>query len=322
MSLMAIILAAGKSTRMKSRRPKPLMEVCGRPMLHYILRACFDAGCARALVVVGFGREEIIAHFGGDRRITFVEQAQQLGTGDAARCCEPQLREHHGDVIILTADLPLVRAESLRTLYQAHRDERAAGTMGTAVVDDPTGYGRVIRDAAGEFVEIVEEIDCTPQQRAIREVFPSFYCVRSQDLLWALGRLTNDNRKGEYYLVDIYKHLRLDGRRVLALQVLAPDDVVAPNSRHELSLADAVMQKRIQRLHRCAGVTIVSSATTYIEDGAKIGMDTTVRPFTFIGRDASIGPDCVIGPFAVVPREGIVPEGTTLAGNAAVPAAT
>lgn len=321
-SLIAIILAAGKSTRMKSRRPKPLMEVCGRPMLHYILRACFDAGCARALVVVGFGKEEIIAQFGHDRRIRFVEQAEQLGTGHAARCCEGELREYHGDVIILTADLPLVRAESLRALHQAHREDKAAATMGTAVIDDPTGYGRVIRDGRGEFVEIVEEIDCTPEQRAIREVFPSFYCVKAQELLWALGRLTNDNRKGEYYLVDIYKHLRLAGRRVLALQVLSADDVVAPNSRQELSVADAVMQERIQRQHRQAGVTIVSAATTYIEDGARIGMDTVIRPFTFIGRDASIGPDCVIGPFAVVPREGIVPGGTTLAGNVTLQATT
>ncbi len=312
MSLSAIILAAGKSTRMKTRRPKPLMEVCGRPMLEYILRACFGAGCSRVFIVVGYGKDEIIGEFGQDKRIHFVEQTEQLGTGHAARCCEEQLRQVHGDVLILTGDLPLVRAEVLHTLHESHKLDHAAATLGTCVVDDPTGYGRVLRDRRGDFVDIVEQVDCTSEQREIHEVFPSYYCVNVQELIWAVHQLKNDNKKGEYYLTDIFGHLKRAGKRVLAVQALAQEDVAAPNSRQELSLADAVMQERIQRQHRDGGVGIPSAANTYIEDGVSIGPDTIVQPFSFIGRDANIGADCVIGPFAMVPREGIVPEGTTV----------
>jgi len=315
MSLTAIILAAGKSTRMKTNRPKVLHEVCGRPMLHYVLQACFEAGCTRVLVVIGHGKEEVMAQFADDGRIHWVEQTEQLGTGHAARVCEPELRKLHGDVIILTGDGPLIRGEVLRTLAAAHRDEQAAASMATAILDDPTGYGRVIRDPRGEFVEIIEQPDCTPDQRAIREVFPSYYCVKVDELLWALTTLTTNNKKGEYYLTDIYGHLRAAGRKVLALQAVTAEDVLAVNTRQQLAEVDALMQDRIQRRHRATGATIVSPVSIYIEDGVTMGVDTVVHPFTFIGRDSSIGAECVIGPFAVVGREGIVPEGTTLAGN-------
>ena len=147
MSSTAIILAAGKSTRMKSRRPKALHEICGKPMLDYVLAGLLSArGATQVLVVVGHGKDEVIAQFGHDKRIAWVEQTEQLGTGHAARMCEPQLKEHHGDVFILAGDGPLIRGEVLQTLLQAHRDDHAAASMATAMLDDPTGYGRVIRD--------------------------------------------------------------------------------------------------------------------------------------------------------------------------------
>ena len=322
MSLTAIILAAGKSTRMKSRKPKPLHEICGKPMLHYILEACFGAGCDRVLVVVGYGKDEIIANFGHDKRIAFVEQTEQLGTGHAAKCCEHELKKHGGDTFILAGDLPLARGQVLKTLYETHKQERAAATMATAMVDDPTGYGRVIRDADGNFVEIVEQLDCTPEQREIREVFPSFYCAKVDDLLLALSRLKNDNKKGEYYLTDIYGILRRAGKKVVAIQALTAEDVQAPNTREQLAEADCVMQERIQRALRDSGVSIVSADNTYIEAGVSIGADSLVLPFTFTGRDASIGFNCTIGPFAVVPRQSIVPDGTTIAGNLSPETAT
>ena len=315
MSSTAIILAAGKSTRMKSKRPKPLHEICGKPMLHYVLDACYEAGCHRVLVVIGYGKDEITAEFGQDRRITWVEQAEQLGTGHAARMCEPYLKDFHGDVFILAGDGPLIRGEVLRTLHNAHREEHAAASMATAVLDDPTGYGRVCRDNSGQFVEIVEQIDCSPQQREIREVFPSYYCVRSDELLFALSRLTNENKKREYYLTDIYAILRREGRKVVAVQAVSAEDVLAVNDREQQAQVDAVMQDRIQRKLREQGVSIVSGINTYIEAGVNVGPDTVIRPFTFIGRDASIGSDCVIGPFACVPREGIVSDGSIVSGN-------
>jgi bifunctional UDP-N-acetylglucosamine pyrophosphorylase/glucosamine-1-phosphate N-acetyltransferase len=315
MSLTAIILAAGKSTRMKSKRPKGLHEICGKPMLHYIVRACYDAGVTRVLMVVGHGKDEIIAAFGEDRRIGFVEQTEQLGTGHAAKVCESELKKLAGDVFILAGDVPLVRSEVLTTLQRAHQEEQAAASMATAMLEDPTGYGRIIRDDQGNFMEIIEQIDCTPEQQEIHEVFPSYYCVKVEELLFALSRLKNDNKKHEYYLTDVYGILRAAGKKVAAVQAATFEDVVAPNNRQQLADADLVMQDRIQRRLRESGVTIVTSDSVYIEDGANIGADTVIQPFTFIGRDSSIGGDCTIGPFASIPRNSIVPEGTTISGN-------
>jgi bifunctional UDP-N-acetylglucosamine pyrophosphorylase/glucosamine-1-phosphate N-acetyltransferase len=316
LSFTAIILAAGKSTRMKSRRPKVLHEVCGRPMLDYILDACYDAGVDRVLLVVGFEKEQVIAHYSDEPRITFVEQAERLGTGHAARMCEPELKKQGaGDVLILVGDVPLVRAEVLKTLRNAHRQEHAAASMATAVVSDPTGYGRIVRDQDGNFLDIVEEADCTPEQRQINEVFPSFYCVKSTELLGALAQVKNENRQREYYLTDIFGILRREGKKVLAVQAATEEDVIAPNSRQQLAEADAILQDRIQRSLRDSGVTITNGDATYIECGSSIGQDTCIYPFTFIGGGSSIGRDCTIGPFACVPRGSIVTEGSTVAGN-------
>jgi bifunctional UDP-N-acetylglucosamine pyrophosphorylase/glucosamine-1-phosphate N-acetyltransferase len=315
MSLTAIILAAGKSTRMKSKKPKALHEVCGLPMLEHVLRACYGAGCGRILMVVGHGKEEIVSYFGHDRRIHWIEQTEQLGTGHAARMCEAELKKEHGDVFILAGDGPLIRSEVLQTLLQAHRQDHAAASMATAILDDPTGYGRVIRDDQGHFLTIVEQLDATPQQREIREVFPSYYCVKAGVLLFALSKLTNTNKKGEYYLTDIYGHLRQSGKKVIAVQAVTQEDVIGVNNRQQLAEVDAIMQERIQRQLRESGVTIVGGINSYIEADVSIGPDTVIHPFSYIGRESSIGADCEIGPFAMVPRKSIVPEGSSVARN-------
>lgn len=318
MSVTAIILAAGKSTRMKSNRPKPLHEVCGKPMLGWILDACFSADVTRVLVVVGHGKDEVIAQFGNDRRIHFVEQTEQLGTGHAAKMCEPLLRGSGGDVFILAGDTPLIRGEILRTLLQAHHQDKSAASMATALLDDPTGYGRIVRDAEGSFVEIVEQVDATPRQREIHEVFPSYYCIKTDELLFALGKLTNHNKKGEYYLTDIYAILRKAGKKVIAVQAVTAEDVIAPNTRQQLADADAAMQDRIQRQLRDSGVTIVSGINTYVEANVTIGPDTVVQPFSFIGAGSRIGRECAIGPFASLARGSIVPEGSRIARNVGI----
>jgi bifunctional UDP-N-acetylglucosamine pyrophosphorylase/glucosamine-1-phosphate N-acetyltransferase len=256
-----------------------------------------------------------MAAFGGDQRVSFVEQTERLGTGHAARMCEAELKKVHGDVFILAGDGPLIRGEVLKTLLSAHHEEHAAASMATAILDDPTGYGRIWRDAQGNFLDIVEQIDCTPEQLKIQEVFPSYYCAKVDDLLFALAKLDNKNKKGEYYLTDIFGHLRRAGKKVVAVQAVAADDVIGINNRQQLAEVDLIMQERIQRRLRESGVTITSGINTYIEDGVSIGTDTIVQPFTFIGRSSTIGNDCVIGPFACLPRESIVPEGTEIRGN-------
>lgn len=309
----AIILAAGKSTRMKSRLPKPMHEVCGRPMLEHVLRACYEAGVAKVIVVVGHGKDVVLSHFAHDKRITWVEQTEQLGTGHAAMMCRDHLTGAGGEVFILAGDGPLIRAQVLKTLLTAHRDEHAAASMATALLDDPTGYGRIVRDAAGGFVEIVEQNDATAEQKLIREVFPSYYCVNTDALLYALGKLTNTtNAKREYYLTDIYAHLRAAGKKVLAVQAVTQEDVLGVNTREQLAHVDAVMQARIQRDIRESGVTIVSSHQTYIESGVEIGVETVIHPFTFIGKDAQIGEGSTIGPFANIPRGALLPAGSVV----------
>src|SRR3954463_3606637 len=270
MSLTAIILAAGKATRMKTRRPKALLEVCGKPMLYYILRACYGAGVERVLLVVGHGKDEVIAAFSGDKRITFVEQVEQHGTGHAAQMCIPHLKKTHGDVFMLAGDVPLVGNDVLTTLHRAHKDDNASASMATAILEDPTGYGRVVRDENGDFVKIVEQADTTPQQREIREIFPSYYCVKIDDFLWSLSNLKNENKKHEYYLTDIYGILRNAGKKVIAVQAVTADDVLAVNTREQQAQVDAVMQERIQRKLREQGATIVSGLNTYIEAGVTI----------------------------------------------------
>jgi bifunctional UDP-N-acetylglucosamine pyrophosphorylase/glucosamine-1-phosphate N-acetyltransferase len=268
------------------------------------------------MVVVGHGKDEVIARFSDDKRIVWVEQAEQLGTGHAAKMCADELKKHPGDVFILTGDGPMIRAEILRTLRDAHRSDHSAASMATAVMDDPFGYGRIVRDDKGEFVDIVEEVDCTPQQREIAEVFPSYYCVKSDELLHALSLLKNTtNKKGEYYLTDIYGILRREGKKVTAVQAMTQEDVLAVNTRQQLAEVDMAMQDRIQRQHRDAGVTIVSTMNSYIQAGCTIGPDTMIQPFTFIGCDSTIGRDCEIGPFAVVSANSIVPDGTTISGD-------
>ena len=314
----AILLAAGKSTRMKSRLPKVLHEVCGKPMLEFVLKACFDAGCRQVVTVVGHGKNEVKARFQQEDqqgRIVWVEQNEQLGTGHAAKMCLEVLQKQSGDVFILAGDGPLITGSVLKALRHAHHEAHADASMATAILDDPTGYGRIVRDAKGEFMEIVEQLDCTPRQREIKEVFPSIYCVKAEALVFALLRLKNENKKGEFYLTDIYGILRQSGRKVLAVQTVTAQDVLAVNSRDQQAQVDSLMQERIQSELRANGVSIPSAANTYVEAGVMVGADTTIQPFSFIGRDSSIGANCTIGPFAVIPRETLVPDGSSIAGN-------
>ena len=319
-SATAIILAAGKSTRLKSNKPKALHEVCGRPMLEYVLQACYEAGCHKVIIVVGHGKEEIMAQFEHDKRIVWVEQNEQHGTGHAAQMCVAELTHHQGDVFILCGDGPLIRAQVLQALYLAHHAEKAAATMGTAMLDNPTGYGRVIRDPQDDFVQIMEEADASPEQRLIKEVFPSYYCIKSTELIHALSKLTNTNKKGEYYLTDIFAILKKEGKKVAAVQAVAPEDTLGVNTRAQLAEIDLIMQGRIQRELRDSGVTIVNSLNTYIESGVTIGHESVIEPFTFIGRDSAIGSHCVIGPFARLTRNSVIPDKMTIIGNPATEA--
>ena len=215
--LTAIILAAGKSTRMITDRPKVLHEVCGRPMLAYVLDACRQAGVKRLLVVIGYHKEQIKNAFADAEDIVWVEQEPQLGTGHAVMCCQPHLQDYHGDLVILCGDGPLVRTETILALLNKHRSEHAAATLATAILEQPGSYGRIIRDSYGNLQGIVEFADCNAEQAKIREINPSYYCFDCDALMEALDHVQPDNVKGEYYLTDALQIMIRAGKKAVAI---------------------------------------------------------------------------------------------------------
>ncbi len=307
----AVILAAGKSTRMRSELPKVLHPVCGRPMLAYVVDACRAAGAVECVVVVGHRKESVIAAFAGEPGLRWVEQAEQKGTGHAVGCAREAIQgfEH---VLVVCGDGPLIRGTTLRALVGRHVASGAAATLATAELNDPTGYGRILRDADGRFVRIVEHNDCTPAQRAVREVNPSYYAFRTADLLSALDELSPDNAKGEYYLTDAFAGLLRRGRPVEAFAAVPADEVRSINARHELALINETLQRRIQQAAMEAGVTLVAPSLTWIEDGVRFGADTVIHPFCRIGRGARIGGGCLVGPFASVAAGAVIADGAVV----------
>jgi len=301
----AIILAAGKSTRMVTDLPKVLHEVCGRPMLAYVIDACRAAGIARVLCVVGYRQEDVKAAFAGESGLTFVEQPEQRGTGHAVVVCRDALGDFQGNVMVIAGDMPLLRSETLELLISTHNQENAAVTLATAVLDDPTGYGRIVRDQYGNLEGIIEEGDCTDEQRKIKEVNPSYYLFDHQWLFEALAQVRPNNVKGEYYLTDALHILVHGGHRAIAITAVPAEDAMGINSREEVATVGRIMQNRIQRNLMTQGVTIVDPPNTWIDVRAQIGQDTVIHPFSYIHGRVQIGRRCSVGPFAYL-REGTV----------------
>lgn len=240
----AIILAAGKGTRMRSDLPKVLHPVLGRPMLAYVFEACRAAGVGRIVAVIGHGAEQVRAAFAGDEDVTWVLQAEQHGTGHAVLCCAEALRGFTGQTLVLCGDGPLIRATTLAALRARHAERRSAVTLATTVLDDPTGYGRIDRDATGRLRGIVEHSDCTPEQRAIQEVNPSYYCFDNGVLFDTVARVRPDNAKHEIYLTDAVRIAIEDGATVEAVTALAPEEALSVNSVAQLTRVERIMAER------------------------------------------------------------------------------
>jgi len=302
----AILLAAGVSSRMNTHMPKVLHEVTGRPMLAFVLDACRSVGVDKIYVVVGFGADQVQERFAEESSdIVWVEQPKQLGTAHAVMCCKEHLAGFSGQTLVLCGDGPLIRAKTLQTLIEKHEAEHSAATLATAVLEDPMGYGRIIRDAYGNMQGIIEDSDCTPAQRAVKEVNPSYYLFNNQVLFRALEEVKPDNVKQEYYLTDALAVIIASGHKVVAITAVRPEEAVGVNSRAQLSVASKIMQHRIQQELMEHGVTIVDPDNTWIDARAKIGQDTVIEPFVYIHGEVKIGRDCRIGPFAFL-RHGTV----------------
>lgn len=232
--------------RMNTSMPKVLHEVCGRPMLDYVLDACRDANIDKIVVVVGYGKDQIINRYQqGTYDLVFVEQTERKGTGHAVMCCKEHLKGFKGQVLILCGDTPLIRSETLKTLISEHTKTQAAITLATTVLQDPSGYGRIVRDADGKITGIVEENDCTDHQRKIKEINPAYYNFDGPVLLETLGKITPDNAKNEYYLTDAL-HIAIEsGYKVQAVTAVDPEDSMGVNNHEQLSQASRIMQQRM-----------------------------------------------------------------------------
>ena len=306
----AIILAAGKSTRMKTNLPKVLHEVCGRPMLEYVFDACRSAGASKIYVIVGYGKDQIISRYGSQKDLVFIEQKEQKGTGHAVLCCKEHLKDFNGNTLVLCGDGPMIRGETLKTIADKHESEKSTMTLGTAILDNPFGYGRIARDLYGNIQGIVEHNDCNEKQLQIKEINPSLYCFNNKVLFEMLGQLKPNNAKNEYYITDVLHLIIAAGLKVIAVTAVSAEEAIGVNSRLQLSQVSKIMQTRIQENLMDSGVTIVDPPNTWIDARAVIGQDTVIEPFTCIFGSVKIGDNCKIGPFAYI-HDGIeIPNGT------------
>ena len=294
--LRTVILAAGKGTRMKSDVPKVLHEVCGKPIVEYVLDAAKAAGSLKTYVVVGYKGDAVKKQLGSGP--IMIRQPKLSGTADAVRRVAGHLKNYRGDVLILCGDTPLLNKMVIKELVGKHKNSKAVCTFLTAAVGDPQGYGRIIRDERGKVVAIREDKDAFDHERNIVEINVGVYCVQSRALFGALKRIRLNEKKKEFYLTDIIGLFHQDGSRIETVTTEDPVEGLGVNTKEDLAVAERVIREKILKNFMRDGVTIVDPATTYIDADVKIGKDTCIRPFTIVEKDVRIGDRCVIGPFA------------------------
>ena len=308
---LVILLAAGKSTRMKSDVPKVLHPVCGKLLIEYVLDATREAGASKIVVVVGHQAELVKETLAHHPDVEFALQAEQQGTGHAVMMCEEQLASHQGPVMILAGDTPLLKGDSLKGLLDEQRNRNAACVIGTAVTEANEGLGRVVRNNEGDFLRIVEEKDASPEEKTINEINTGCYVFDAQRLHHSLKKLKPENVQAEYYLTDCPKILQDEGDLVIAAEKLNIQEAIGVNTRVQLAEVTSILQQEIQQSHQVNGVTIVSPATTFIDGRVQIGRDTVLYPGTIIEGSSSIGSHCHIGPHAVI-RNASLADHTTV----------
>ncbi|MEP3477861.1 MAG: NTP transferase domain-containing protein [Fuerstiella sp.] len=292
----AVILAAGKSTRMKSETPKVLHPVCGRMLIDYVLDAARDAGVEKIVVIVGHKADMVQKALQHHPDVVFAEQKEQNGTGHAVMMAEPHLKDHHGSVLILAGDTPLLQGSSLKALLDDQASEGAACVIGTADTADNQGLGRVVRDSKGKFECIVEEKDANDQQKQITEINTGCYAFQTQLLLESLNQLKPNNAQAEYYLTDCPRILMDAGHAVAASCSLTIEEAIGVNNRLQLAQVHRHIQDGIQHAMMVSGVTIIDPAQTTIDAAVSIGNDSVIQPGCVIEGDVTIGSHCVIGP--------------------------
>ncbi len=296
--LAAVILAAGKGTRMKSALPKVLHPICGQPMLYYPLEAARLAGFNQLKVVVGHRAEKVSQTF-PDGDLSWIQQTDQLGTGHALMCAADSLRGYSGALLLLCGDVPLLQAETLKQLQNYHSQQQSVVTVLTAQMPNPSGYGRVIRDGE-QILQIVEEKDADEQQRQVTEINTGTYLFDANFVLSALKGLNKNNAQGEYYLTDVVAAAVAAGQKIRALCVDDPTEVMGINDRCQLAEAEVLMRWKINADLMFGGISMVDPTTVYIDNGVEIGRDTQLHPNVHLRGKTTIGKNCIIETGVVV----------------------
>ena len=295
--LNVLVMAAGLGTRMKSKRAKVLHEIGGRPLIAHVVRAAQSLDPKNIIVVVGHQAEDVekatLAEIG--ELASFAHQAQQRGTGDAVESARSLLEHSDSLLLLLSGDVPLIRPETLRKLIEHHRETAAACTILSVRLENPTGYGRIIRDEQEHFQRIVEQKDATEEERKVREINSGIYCFETRDLFEALKRLEPKNQQGEYYLTDVAEIILATGRKVEVVTHTDPRELFGINTRAELAeFENLIRRNAIRRLMIEGGVTFIDPSHAYISPEAEIGRDTIIHPDVTIEGKSVIGEGCVI----------------------------
>lgn len=300
-NVMAIVMAAGKGTRMKSKKSKLVQKIYGKEVVKRAVENAEKAGIKDIVAVVGYMKEEVMAVLGDS--VKYAKQEEMLGTGHAVMQAKEYLRGKKGKVLVLNGDVPLIRPETLNKLIEKSIENKEYVTLLTAIYDNPTGYGRIVRDEGGNISAIVEEKDTTEEQKEIKEINAGIYCFDIEELLAALEKIQPNNAQGEYYLTDVIQIMNEKGLKTGAVIVEDNTEILGINDRIQLEMLTKVLQMRINTEHMKKGVTIEDVNNTYIYDDVEIGMDTVIHPNTTIKSGVVIGEDCEIGPNAYI-REG------------------
>ena len=272
----AIILAAGKGTRMKSSLPKVLHNVAGKTMLGHVLQSVNQVDMAKRIVIVGHEADKVIETL--PKGTNFVKQDEQLGTGHAVRIASDLLENEEGATLVIAGDTPLITGETLEQLFEYHVAQKATATILTALAPNPTGYGRIIRDAENCVEKIVEQKDASEEEQAIQEINTGTYIFDNKALFAALENLTTDNAQGEYYLTDVIEIFKKQGKTVTAHILEDFDESLGVNDRVALAQAEKIMRRRINHQHMVNGVTLIDPETTYIDADIEIGEETVIEP--------------------------------------------
>lgn len=289
----AIILAAGKGTRMKSKLYKVLHPVAGKPMVEHIIDQVEKTQPTEVVTVVGHGAEAIKGHLG--TRSQYALQQEQKGTGHAVIQARAFLEGKKGTTLVITGDTPLLKAETLNNLFEYHQGKNASATILTAQAEDPTGYGRIIRDRVGIVEKIVEQKDASNQEALVQEINTGTFCFDNEALFSALSKINTNNSQGEYYLTDIIEILKKEGKTIAAYQMDVFEEAMGVNDRVALAEANKIMHRRLNKMHMMNGVTFVDPKNTYIDEGVVIGSDTVIEAGVQIKGATIIGEDCFIG---------------------------